>query len=50
MQIKKQENESLRLYVARLNKEALLIDEVDEMVLVTAFQMGSEKDNSFSPL
>ena len=37
MQIRQQEDESLRSYVARFNKEALLIDETDKMVLVTAF-------------
>ena len=37
MQIRQWEDESLRSYVARFNKEALLIDEADEMVLVTTF-------------
>ena len=37
MQIKQWEDESLRSYVARFNKEALLIDEADEMVLVKTF-------------
>ena len=40
MQIRQQEDESLRSYVARFNKEALLIDETDKMVLVTAFSSG----------
>nr|XP_023887753.1 uncharacterized protein LOC111999840 [Quercus suber] len=40
MQIRQWEDESLRSYVARFNKEALLIDEADKMVLVTAFSSG----------
>ena len=40
MQIKQQEDESLKLYVARFNMEALLIDEAGEMVLVTGFSSG----------
>ena len=30
----------MRSYVAKLNKEDLLIDEADEMVLMTAFSSG----------
>ena len=37
MQIKQQEDESLKSYVARFNMEALLIDEAGKMVLVTGF-------------
>ena len=37
MQIKQREDESLKSYVAQFNMEALLIDEVGEMVLVTGF-------------
>ena len=37
MQIRQWEDESLRSYVPWFNKEALLIDEADEMVLVTTF-------------
>ena len=40
MQIKQWEDESLRSYVARFNKEPLVIDEADEMVLVTSFSSG----------
>ena len=40
MQIRQPEDKSLRSYVARFNKEALLIDEAYEMVLVTAFSSG----------
>ena len=43
MQITQQEDESLKLYVARFNMEALLIDEAGEMVLVTGFSSGLEE-------
>ena len=36
----KPNDESLRSYVTRFNKEALLIDEADDKVLVTAFTNG----------
>ena len=36
----KPDDESLRSYVTRFNKEALLIDEADDKVLVTAFTNG----------
>lgn len=37
LNIKQWDNESLRSYVSRFNKEAFMIDEVDDKVLVTAF-------------
>lgn len=37
LNIKQRDNESLRSYVTRFNKEALLINEVDDKVLVTMF-------------
>ena len=40
MQIRQREDEILKSYVARFNKDALLIDKVDKMVLVTAFFIG----------
>ena len=40
LNIKQQEDESLRSYVTRFNKEALLIDEADDKVLITAFTNG----------
>ena len=43
MQIRQRENESLRSYVTRFNKKALLIDKADEMVLVTAFSSGLQE-------
>ena len=36
----KPDHESLRSYVTRFNKEALLIDDADDKVLVTAFTNG----------
>lgn len=40
LNIKQWEDESLRLYVTCFNKEALLIDEADDKVLVTVFTNG----------
>ena len=40
MNIKQREDESIRSYVTRFNKEALLIDEADGKVLVTTFTNG----------
>ena len=37
MNIKQQEDETLRSYITRFNKEALSIDEVDDKILVAAF-------------
>ena len=37
MHIKQRENETLRSYITRFNKEALSIDEADDMILVAAF-------------
>ena len=37
MSIKQREDESLRSYITRFNKEALSIDEVDDKLLVAAF-------------
>ena len=41
--IKQQEDETLRSYIARFNKEALSIDEVDDKILVAAFTKGLRK-------
>lgn len=38
--IKQQEDEMLRSYIARFNKEALSIDEVDDKILVAIFTNG----------
>ena len=37
LNIKQRENESLKSYVTQFNKEALLIEEADDKVLVTTF-------------
>ena len=37
MSIKQQEEETLRSYITRFNKEALSIDEADDKILVAAF-------------
>ena len=37
------EDEMLRSYITRFNKEALLIDEVDDKILVAAFMNGLRK-------
>ena len=37
MSIKQREDESLRSYITRFNKEVLSIDEVDDKLLVAAF-------------
>ena len=41
--IKQQEDETLRSYITRFNKEALSIDEVDDKILVAAFTNGLQK-------
>ena len=41
--IKQQEDEMLRSYIARFNKEALLIDEANDKILVAAFTNGLRK-------
>ena len=43
MSVKQQEDETLRSYITRFNKEALWIDEVDNKILVTAFTNGPRK-------
>ena len=37
------EDETLRIYIARFNKEALSIDEVNDKILVAAFTNGLRK-------
>ena len=44
MSIKQREDETLRSYIFRFNKEVLLIDEVDDKILVVAFTNGLRKD------
>ena len=43
MSIRQWENETLRSYIACFNKEALLIDEADDKILVAAFMNGLRK-------
>ena len=43
MNIKQREDETLRSYITRFNKEALLIDEADDKILVAAFTNGLRK-------
>ncbi|XP_030969943.1 uncharacterized protein LOC115990236 [Quercus lobata] len=43
MSIKQREDEMLRSYIARLNKEALSINEADDKILVAAFTNGLRK-------
>ena len=43
MRIKQWENETLRSYITRFNKEALSIDEADDKILVAAFANGLRK-------
>ena len=43
MSIRQWEDETLRSYIARFNREALSIDEVDDKILVTAFMNGLRK-------
>ncbi|XP_030925105.1 uncharacterized protein LOC115952173 [Quercus lobata] len=43
MSIKQREDETLRAYISRFNKEALSIDEADDKILVAAFTNGLKK-------
>ena len=43
MSIRQREDETLRSYIACFNKEALLIDEADDKILLTAFTNGLQK-------
>ena len=43
MSIKQWENETLRSYITRLNKEALSIDKADDKILVAMFTNGLRK-------
>ena len=43
MSIKQQEDETLRSYISRFNKEALSIDKADNKILVAAFTNGLRK-------
>ena len=43
MNIKQRKDEMLRSYITRFNKEAFLIDEADDKILVEAFTNGLRK-------
>ena len=43
MNIKQWENETLRSYITRFNKEALSIDEANDKILVAVFTNGLQK-------
>ena len=43
MSIRQREDEMLRSYISRFNKEALLIDKADDKILVAAFTNGLRK-------
>ena len=40
MSIRQREDETLRSYIVRFNKEVLLIDDADDKILVAAFTNG----------
>ena len=44
MNIKQRENETLRSYITRFNKEALSINKADDKILVAAFTNGLRKE------
>ena len=50
MNIKQRKDEMLRSYVTRFNKEALLIDEANDKILVAAFTNELWKGKSLFPL
>ena len=43
MSIKQREEETLRSYISRFNKEALSIDKANDKILVAAFTNGLKK-------
>ena len=43
MNIKQREDETLRSYITRFNKEAFSINEVNDKILVAAFTNGLQK-------
>ena len=42
--IEQGENESLRSFITRFNREALMVDEVDDKLLLVAFHNGVNSD------
>ena len=49
MSIRQRKDETLRSYISRFNKEALLINKVDDKILATAFTNGLWKGKLCSP-
>ena len=49
MSIKQWDDETLRSYIARFNKEALLIDEADDKILIAVFTMGCKRVSFYFP-
>ena len=45
MNIKQREDETLRFYITRFNKEELLIDEINDKILIVAFTNGLRNEN-----
>ena len=43
MNIEQQDDETLKSYITRFNKEALLIDKADDKILVATFTNGLQK-------
>ena len=43
MRIKQREDETLRSYISRFNKEALSINEADDKILIASFTNGLRK-------
>ena len=50
MSIKQREDETLRSYITRFNKEALSIDEADDKILMAVFTNGLRKGKFLSSL
>ena len=44
LNIEQGENESLLTFISRFNREALLVDEVDDKILLAAFYNGVSSD------
>ena len=44
MSIKQEENKSLHSFISRFNREALLVDEMDDKILLRAFYNGVSSD------
>ena len=47
LSVKQEAGESLRMYITRFNKEVLQVDEAEDQVLLTAFQVGLSQRISY---